>query len=460
MSPTHPYDVWKEVLVYGLGASGQAAARFLCRRGVRVVGVDRRPVAELALGELTGVDDFEVFTTGEPNSLPAGIDAVVVSPGVPLDRPLITDARRLSVPVLAEVELASAYVEGPVVGITGSNGKSTTTAMTGALLEASGIASEVCGNIGVPLISVVDGSPGRVFVVELSSFQLEAVATLRPKAAALLNVSPDHLDRHGSVEGYLEAKTRLFARQEEGDFAVLNADDPLVRDIGTRARRRYFSRHRRVEDGCYLDGDLVVEVDAEGSKEELFRRSDVNQPGEHNLENAMAAALLARALGASPAVFGRTLAGFEGLPHRMQSVARVDGVHWVDDSKGTNVGAVVMSLAGLEDGSVHLILGGRGKGESFAPLAGIVSRKVRCLYLIGEAADEIRRELAQSAPSVAIEMAGTLPEAVARSRDSAKVGDTVLLSPACTSFDQYTDFAERGRHFQELVLDLVGGVSG
>lgn len=448
------HQSWRRVVVYGLGASGSAAAGFLNRRGVAVLGVDQRRRQDLALEELAETDGVELSLGQEPSKLPPDIDAVVVSPGVALDRPLIAEARRRGVPILAEVELAFRFLEGPVVGITGSNGKSTTTAMAGALLNAAGLAAEVCGNIGLPLVSVVDGPGDRIFVVELSSFQLETVSTFRPKAAALLNLSPDHLDRHGGLEGYLAAKANLFARQEEDDFAVLNADDPLVRNVGTRARKRFFSRLRRVEDGCYLDGDRVVEVDpAEGARE-LFKRSDVAPQGEHNLENAMAAALLARAMGATPAGFGAVLANFEGLPHRMEVVALLEGVKWIDDSKGTNVGAVLKSLESMPDGRTHLILGGRGKGESFEPLAELASRKARRIYLIGEAAEELREVLKGRA---VLEDTADLDRTIRRVAAQAVEGDVVLLSPACTSFDQYRNFAVRGEHFQRLVCEL--GVS-
>jgi UDP-N-acetylmuramoylalanine--D-glutamate ligase len=404
------------------------------------------------MGDLAADADVEWVLGEEPSRLPSGIDAVVVSPGISLDKPLLSQARKRGIPILAEVELAFRHLKGQVVGITGSNGKSTTTAMTGALLEASGFATEVCGNIGVPLISVVEGASERVFVVELSSFQLETVSRFRPKAAALLNLSPDHLDRHGSLESYLAAKASLFAHQEETDFAVLNADDPLVSRVGTRARKRFFSRLEKVADGCYLDGDLVVEADPEAGACELFRRSDVAQQGEHNLENAMAAALLARSMGAAPVGFGAALAAFEGLPHRMEVVALIDGVHWIDDSKGTNVAAVLKSLEAMRKGTVHLILGGRGKGESFGPLRESVGQKAARVYLIGETASELRAALDGS---VAMEEAEDLESAVRRAARNSVRGETVLLSPACTSFDQYPNFAARGDHFRQLVRALV-----
>ena len=451
MTNANPYRDWRRVLVYGLGASGTAAARFLRARGVAVVGVDERGAEDLELDTLVEGDGMELALGRTPTALPTGVDAIVVSPGVPLDRPLLADARRSSVPIVAEVELAFAFLDGPVVGITGSNGKSTTTAMTGALLEAAGISAEVCGNIGVPLVSVVDGAAGRVFVVELSSFQLETVSTFRPRAAALLNLSPDHLDRHGSLQGYLATKARIFARQQPDDLAVLNADDPLVREVGTRARKRFFSRLGRVEDGCYLDGDRVVEVEPAGGARELFKSSDVAPQGEHNLENAMAAALLARALGASPTGFAAALARFESLPHRMETVAVLDGVQWIDDSKGTNVSAVLKSLGSMPDGRVHLILGGRGKSESFEPLADLVGRKARRVYLIGETAEELAEMLEGRSD---LESTVDLERAVRRAAVEAVDGDTVLLSPACTSFDQYKSFAARGDHFKVLVRSL------
>lgn len=457
MTGAHDIRACRRALVYGLGASGSAATRLLRDRGIAVVGIDGRRLEELELSDLAGSTEVELILGSEPSHLPPEIDMVVVSPGVALDRPLLLDAGRRGVPVLAEVELASRFLNGPVVGITGSNGKSTTTAMTGALLKAAGLEAEVCGNIGVPLASVVAGAAGRIFVVELSSFQLETVSTLRPRAATLLNLSPDHLDRHGSLEGYLAAKTRLFAVQEESDFAVLNADDPLVCRVGTRARKRFFSRLRPVEDGCYLDGDRVIEVDPSSGAHELFKSSDVSRPGAHNLENAMAAALLARSMGAAPTSFSAALASFEGLPHRMETVALLDGVHWIDDSKGTNVGAVLKSLESMRDGRAHLILGGRGKGESFEPLAELVGCKAKRVYLIGETAAELRAVLAGK---TALEDSGDLGRAVRRAAIEAVEGDTVLLSPACTSFDQYSNFAARGDHFHQLVLQLAAnGVS-
>ncbi len=360
---------------------------------------------------------------------------------------------------MAEVELAFRCLDGagPVVGITGSNGKSTTTALTGALLEACGYAVEVCGNIGRPLSDCVAGAPGRCFVTELSSFQLETVDRFRPRAAALLNLSADHLDRHADLGLYAAAKRCLFARQTAADVAVLNADDPAVAEVALAARRRWFSRRGPVADGCYLDGDRVVEVAPGRRPAELFRRRDLPLDGEHNLENAMAAALLARAAGAPAERFRAGLAGFRGLPHRLEKVATIDGVAWYNDSKATNLSAAARSLEGFADGSVHLILGGRHKGADPRRIAAPVRRKAARLYLIGEAAELFRDALGGERP---YEMSGDLATAMAAAGAAARPGQAVVLSPACSSFDQYENFERRGDEFRRLAQARLGGGDG
>jgi UDP-N-acetylmuramoylalanine--D-glutamate ligase len=436
---------WHRVLVYGLGLSGTAAAAFLRRRGVEVVGVDARAAGALSLGDLAADTGFMLLPGGEPATLPDGIDGVVLSPGVPGDRPLLADARRRGVPVVAEVELAFPFLAGPVVGITGSNGKSTTTAMTGHLLAGAGIPVEVCGNIGLPLTAVADGAPGRTFVVELSSFQLEAADTFRPRAAALLNLSPDHLDRYADMAAYAAAKQRIFRRQGKGDVAVLNADDPAVAALPVPSRRRSFSRFEAVEDGCALVGDAVVETGGGV----LFAAADVPLPGPHHLENAMAAALLALAAGAPVASLAPSLRGFRGLPHRTEPVGEAGGVRFFDDSKGTNVGATAKALEGFADATVHLILGGRGKGTGLGEeLVDLIRRKVRRVYLIGEEAERFGRELEGVVP---LHRSERLEIAVPAAAAAARAGEVVLLSPACASFDQFRNYHHRGEVFQQLV---------
>lgn len=471
---------WRRVAVYGLGRSGTAATRLLRRHGVEVIAFDARPAAELGLdrsvsaeqrdrpgggdelGELVNDPLVELRLGGEPDDLPEAIDGIVVSPGVPNDRPLLVAARELGVPCIGEVELAFPFLDGPVVGVTGSNGKSTTVALTGALLEASGRAVETCGNIGRPLTSCVDGVPGRRFVVELSSFQLESIDTFRPDAAAVLNLSADHLDRHPDLAAYRGAKLRIFANQSGEDTAVVNADDPELARVATAARLRRFSTRGMVEDGCYLAGSRVVEV-GEDAERSLFETGDVALAGRHNLENAMAAVLLALAVGGDPSSFASALRRFDGLPHRLEKVAEIDGVAYYDDSKATNVASVERALEGFEPGTVHLVLGGRGKGEDFARLRPSVARAVRRAYLIGEAADEIadaitgpdssgRGELGTSG-AVETVQAETMERAVELAAEAAAPGEAVLLSPACASYDQYRDFEERGDRFQRLVRE-------
>jgi UDP-N-acetylmuramoylalanine--D-glutamate ligase len=446
---------WRRVLVFGLAVSGTAAAAFLRRRGVEVVGLDARPADQLDLGPLAGDDGFELLAGSEAAALPPGFDGVVLSPGVPADKPLLADARHRGVPVIAEVELAFPFLGGPVVGITGSNGKSTTTAMTGHLLQGAGIAAEVCGNIGLPLTAVADGAPGRTFVVELSSFQLEATDTFRPKAAALLNLSPDHLDRYPDMASYGAAKQRIFRRQGEGDVAVLNADDPAVASLAVPSRRRLFSRAAPVGDGCALEGDAVVE--SGGGRRELFRTADLPLPGPHHLENAMAAGLLALAGGAPAGSLASSFRSFKGLPHRTEPVGELSGIRFFDDSKGTNVGATARALEGFADGTVHLILGGRGKGTGLgAELVELIRRKARRVYLIGEEAPRFAAELAGAVP---LHDSARLEVAVPAAVSAARPGDVVLLSPACASFDQFRNYHHRGEVFQRLVAELQARAS-
>ncbi len=451
---------WRRAAVYGLGISGRAAVELLCARGVSVLGLDDRPRRELESLDLERHPGVELRLGGDAadvSDLARDLDGVVVSPGVPPDRPLLAAARARTLPIIAEVELAFHCLDGEVVGITGSNGKSTTTALAGAMLEAAGRRVEVCGNIGAALSSRVTGEPGRVFVVELSSYQLESVDTFHPRSAALLNLSHDHLDRHGDLASYRAAKAAIFRRQDEGDLAVLNAADPLVAATEVAARRRFFSSEGEIGDGCYLAGDLVVEVSPESEPSPLFEPSDVPLPGPHNLENAMAAALLARAHGATSSDVVAGMKGFRGLRHRLERVAELGGVTWYDDSKGTNLAATERSLEGFDDGTVLIILGGRSKGGDLSRLRALLARKAWRTYLIGEAAAELARGLT---PEIAFESVGTLARAVARAAEDARAGDVVLLSPACSSFDQFDNFAQRGRTFQRLVRALPGGDLG
>ncbi len=464
----------ERVLVYGLKLSGLAAVRFLRKRGVAVVGVDRKNADELDLGALAHDPGVEL-RLGADSATRLGlldrIDAVVVSPGVPMDQPLIHEARAEGLAVIAEVELAFPALEAEgahVAAITGSNGKSTTTEMLGAILRAAGRRVEVCGNIGTPVTERADAesaggepqAPGRAFVVELSSFQTEGLDRFRPDAAALLNISEDHLDRYPSLAAYADAKKRLFARMRPDGIAVLNADDPWTLELTTAARRRTFSRLCAVADGCHLEDGWVVEVEPDGRKTPLFAAADVPLAGVQNVENAMAAALLARALGAAPGAIRQAIVAFRGLPHRLERVGERGGVAWYDDSKGTNPAATMKSIEGFADGTVHLILGGRNKGADLSVLAPLVARKARRVYLIGESAEDFAQVLAGAVPLLST---GTLDRAIDAAAALAQAGEVVVLSPACASFDQFKNFEHRGRTFKELVhtrvleTDAAGG---
>ena len=396
----------ERVLVVGLARQGRAAADALRRRDVEVREADR------TLG-----NDADL-------RLLDGVGAVVKSGGVPNEAPLVAEARARGVPVWSDAEVAARILPNPLVGVTGTNGKTTTSALLGAMLDAP-----VAGNIGLALCAL-DGKvpPEQWLVCELSSFQLEHVETLRPRVAVLLNLAPDHLDRHGTFEAYRAAKLRLFERQEPGDVAV------LPRGFGPvpgRAR--------------------VVAFDAEDElpAEPLLR-------GRHNRENAAAAAAAARAVGAGEAAIAEALRTFPGVPHRLELVGEVGGVAFVNDSKATNVAAARPALEAYAGERLHLILGGSLKGESFAPLAEAIGANVRRAYLIGEAAPQLAEALA--AADVPHEVVGDLAAAVGAAAAAARPGETVLLSPACASYDQFRDFEERGETFRRLVAELGAGV--
>ncbi len=436
-------------LVVGLGSSGVAAARLLHRRGWQVAVNDRADADTLA-ARLAALPDGVAVRLGEqPADLAGDVSLVVVSPGVPWDLPLLAAAREQGAEVVAEVELAWRHIgDVPLVGVTGSNGKSTVTSLIGAILRAAGYRTAVGANLGTPASELVASGPWDAHVWELSSFQLEGCTTLRPTVGVLLNVSPDHLDRHRDVEAYLRAKARLFAVQGPDDAAVLNGDDDLVRQLRTAARRSFFSLRAGRADGRLVDDTLVLD----GTP--LLHRNELPLLGDHNVANALAAALAALRLGVTAEAVARGLRSFEGLPHRHHLVAEGAGVRFVDDSKGTNIGATAAGLAGYPAGTVHLILGGLGKGQDFSQLRTAVAGRVARAYLIGESAPAIAAALADTVP---VETCGTLDRAVARAAAAARPGDTVLLSPACASFDQFRDYEHRGEVFATLARAAAGG---
>lgn len=444
----------KRVVVIGLARSGEAACRLLLKQGAAVIGTDRRGEREVGADLCSLEQDGVSLELGEQylRSLPSA-DLVVVSPGIDLREPVLQRIHQAGIPLIGEVELAYRCSEATFIGVTGTNGKSTTTTLIGAMLKQAGLPSHVAGNIGTPLCRVAPClAAGEFVVTELSSFQLETIEAFRPHVALLLNLAPDHLDRYDRVEDYYRAKARMFENQRSSDVAIINADDPLVLQASARARGRRiaFSRTRPLDTGAYVEGDQLM-LALGGIREVIGRVSELKIQGVHNLENALAAGLAAAVAGAPTTAIRIALTSFEGLKHRLEFVAEIGGVRYVNDSKGTNVGAVVRSLESFTN-PVVLIAGGRDKHGDFAPLLPMVRERVKRLILIGEAAETLRRVLASVCPT---EDASSLEEAVRRAAAAALPGEVVLLSPACASFDMFADFEERGRVFKTAVQGLL-----
>ena len=386
----------KDILVVGAARSGIAAARFLAERGAHVTINDVRPEEELVEARSTGIS---LRGGGHPIELFENADLIVVSPGVPLAQLPFERARARSIPVIGEVELASRFLKGRLIGITGSNGKTTTTTLTGLLLARAGIPAEIGGNIGTPLISLVEGSrDDGVTVIEMSSFQLESVDQLHFQAAAMLNISPDHLDRYASMAEYADAKGNIFRNQTRDDTAVLNGDDERVLAMAARtpARTVLFSRGNSLDEGIFLKGDVVVER-SNGRERELITKGEIGLKGDHNLENVMAALGLGLACGASAESMRATVADFRGVEHRLEFVASIRGVEFYNDSKATNVDAAIKALESF-DSPVVVILGGKDKGSDYAPLGPVAASRCRGAVLIGATAGKIASAIEGTVP--------------------------------------------------------------
>ena len=432
-----------KTLVIGAGKSGVAAANFLAGRG-DVVLADSNETPDLPMP----LDERVARVFGRDPDLD-GVAEIVVSPGVPLTLPLLQRAAAAPIPIVGEIELAYRHLQGTVIAVTGSNGKSTTTALIGHILDVAGRQPIVAGNIGQPLIAALDLEKPRTYVLELSSFQLEAVDTFHANVALLLNITPDHMDRYPSFDAYAAAKYRIFRNQTPRDVAIVNASDRRVAPRGGAGRVWRFSSAQAVESGAYLDGDELV-LCVEG-QERRIPRASLRLEGTANVENALAAWLAARAAGVDDVSVQIAFGSFAGLPHRMVLVRELGGVRWVNDSKGTNVDATLKSLESFAPASVLLILGGKDKAGEFERMRALVAEKTRAVITIGKAADRIGEALSGAAEIVPM---GDMQHAVAWARENAKEGDTVLLSPACASFDQYRNFEHRGEHFEELVRAL------
>ena len=450
---TQAYELkGKRVLVVGLARTGIATALFCAARGARVTATEARPESEVseaaaklrAAGcvlELGGHRE-ETFLVQE---------LIVPSPGVPADTPFLQAARAKGIPIWSEIELAYRFLKGKLIGITGSNGKTTTAALIAHVLETAGFPVILAGNIGTPLVArVEETSDSSICVVEMSSFQLELIESLRPDIGVLLNLTPDHLDRHPSLDAYGRAKARLFENQTKGDAAILNADDPGLKAYApTRAQVFWFSRRQAIDQGAFLRGSEIV-FRRGGTEEVLLRRENIGLPGAHNLENVLAAAAAAFLSGAPPEAIATGVTSFAGVEHRLEFVAEIQGVRYYNDSKATNVDATLKALDAFP-GRILVILGGKDKGSDYTVLQQSLREKATLALLIGSAADKIEKQIVEN---VSVERAGTIERAVEIASRRARPGDTVLLAPACASFDQFQNYEHRGRRFKQLVRQL------
>jgi UDP-N-acetylmuramoylalanine--D-glutamate ligase len=445
----------RRVTVFGLAKSGVAAARLLRAVGADVVGTDAKPIAALghdvaALAEL-GVR--LVTGPGESAAAFAGADLVVVSPGVPLNTPALGSVRARQVPIIGELELGWRATEADTIAITGTNGKTTTTALTGSILAQQPRPVLVAGNIGTPLAAHALTFPADgLLVCEVSSFQLETTELFQPRVAVVLNLTPDHLDRHRTFEAYADAKARIFANQTSADCAVLNADDEPTRALRSRTNAPivWFSRRRELSHGVFVRGGRIA-TKLNGHVEEICPLSEIFLRGQHNVENVLAATACALWTGVSPEAIRTAIGRFRGVAHRIEWVRDLAGVKYYNDSKGTNVDSTLRALDSFAE-PIVLIAGGKGKGQDFKPLAAASRGRVAHAVLLGEDAAKIGAALADA--GVAVTYSRTLQEAVDRARAAATPGSIVLLSPACASFDMFDNFEHRGDVFKKLVERL------
>ena len=444
----------KRVLVVGLGRSGVASALFLKSRGARVTVSDAKSEEQLREQIPTLLDAGIAVETGAHGERTfRNQDLIVVSPGVPIDAQPIVQARALGQPVIGEIELASQFLPGPIVAITGSNGKTTTTTLIGEILVASGLKTLVGGNIGTAAISLAEqATPETAIVLEVSSFQLETIRSFRPKVAVVLNVTPDHLDRHRTFVAYVDAKARIFENQQSDDFSVLNADDPTCVELAgrTRAHVFWFSRKSEVESGAYVrEGQVTLRRN--GSEQTILSTSEIPLKGSHNLENVLAAVCASALMGCPSEKIRSAIVNFKAVEHRLEYVATIRGVEYYNDSKATNVDATIKALESFP-ANVHLILGGKDKGSDYTELNDLLRQRVKSVYTIGAAAEKIRSQIKGTTQLISSD---TIESAIKQASAAAQAGDVVLLAPACASFDQFQNYEHRGRVFKDLVHQLA-----
>jgi UDP-N-acetylmuramoylalanine--D-glutamate ligase len=441
----------RRVTVFGMGESGAATVELLVERGAKVRAVDQKPPAQLPAWIAAKLDKAGVPLLAQDERAIEDTDLIVISPGVSPQLPILAAARERGIAVTGELEFAAQYLKGPILGVTGSNGKTTVTALCGHLLERSGVACQVGANIGRPLASMIATSRDDQWnVLELSSFMLEMAAALHVRIAAVLNVTPDHLDRHGSFEAYAACKARIFLNHTPDDHAVLNFENEPARAMaqGLPSQVHYFNAGGRVERGFWLeDGQLVA------NGRFWMPASEIPLRGRHNIENVLAAGCCAHLAGSPLESLRRAVATFPGVEHRIEFVARRCGVAWYNDSKATNVDAALKAIASFDE-PIWIILGGRDKGGDYRPLIEPLRGKARGVMLIGEAAPKIAAHF--EGAGLPLVHCGDMAAAVAHAGSHARPGDVVLLAPACASFDQYDNYGHRGRHFKELVRSLNG----
>jgi len=445
----------KRVLVVGLGKSGISAAMFLRKRGARVTVSDARSAVALAK-EIPSLLDAGIMVESGGHGLLTfrRQDLIVVSPGVPMDTPEVKQVIGYGMPVIGELELASRFLNGRVVAITGSNGKTTTTTLVGKILKETGLPTLVGGNIGLPVIDLVpESTDDSVSVLEVSSFQLETIEHFHPWISVVLNITPDHLDRHGSFDNYAAMKARITENQTAEDFLVLNAEDKPTQMVAakTRAQIFWFSTRRPIKQGAFVHGESIVFLPREGAKTEpIMPVEEIPLKGAHNVENVLAAACAARLAGAAAEKIRASVRSFKAVEHRLEFVRTVQGVEYFNDSKATNVDAAMKAVSSFPSG-IHLILGGKDKDSDYTVLSPLLRERVKAVYTIGSAAEKIERELHGVVKMVG---AGTIDVAVREARSAAVPGDVVLLAPACSSFDQFENYEHRGRTFRQIVNEL------
>jgi UDP-N-acetylmuramoylalanine--D-glutamate ligase len=447
--------VHKNILVLGAGISGIAVAKIAKRLGASVTLSDTQSADKLGAIPITLAEHGIRLVTGDQtNALLEQIHMVIPSPGISIYHPLLQEAASRGIEIANEVELAFRLTQAPFIAITGTNGKTTTTTLTGEILKNAGRKVVVGGNIGIPLSEeVYNLAKDALVVAEISSFQLEAVHEFRPHACAILNLTPDHLDRHGTVEVYQEMKERIFAKQGPKDYVILNYDDPVVRDMAKRVQSQvlFFSNTQTLPSGAFVkEGQLVLVID--GTEERICAIEEMGIRGGHNVQNALAACALAKVCGVSASVMADTLRNFKGVEHRLEFVAEIDGVKYYNDSKATNPESSIVALEAFSE-PVVLIAGGRDKGTDLHVFMEKIQKHVRELILIGEAADRFEHA-AKQVNIGSIHHADTFRDAVNMAAVLARPGESVLLSPACASYDMFKNYEERGKDFKELVIAL------